>query len=499
MADEQTVKVNGKDVPTHTLYNAIRNGASDYYKSHVPVANAKNLQQTAEAIAKSNLTMNTFYNAMSQIGRMNVNATEWQDPLDTLFNQGTLERGVSVENMLIGWVDEQVFSYADAEKVFAVEKPNLTTLYSTLNRRSKYKVTVSMPEVKSILVDQGPEAILTRITGSLNNSIQRDNTRYVKEIIGQAIANRDVIFKIAPSGDNADKIDYTELIAQMKEDYTTMQWPDNDQHYNVMGIDNPSDQSHIMTVLSAHIMARVDVNVLASAFNMDKTDFVGQRVPINSFDDGNVVALMMDDRFIQIYDYLREDASIFNPEILATNYWAHVWKLYTYVKFFNAIVYVKSLPDDFAAYSQFFVKSMGKNIVIPTYDQVVDVLPLYANELNTKAAANADSKLKLDLSVTIDDPVQSANGPKVALVQQDGDTQNVLIADITAGNNGTASIDATKIDGLGIRITANTSQEAASANYNGSIKLTTSLVDKAGTTVLLQPADLSIGMSKSMV
>lgn len=503
---EPTVEVNGNQVETSHVYNAIRNSSNQDYQNHVPVANEQNLQETAQAIANYKPALNSFYSALLRIGMVNINSPRWIDPLQKEFTQRVLESGWSIEHLMVGWVDEHMFTYADADKVFAIEKPNVSALFSHVNRRSKYKVTVSIVEIQSILINQGVDSLLNRIKGAIDASVQRDNTKYIKAMFSAAIDDMSVIFKEVPkSADTSgDGLDYHKLIAEMREDYLNMGYVGNGEngvYYNTLGFDNPTKPEDILTIVSSHARAQMDVGVLASSFNMDKADLVGRRIPINSFDDGNVVALMLDKNFIQYYPYApvqMYEAEIFNPETLTRTFWVHVWGSYTYVKWFNAIAYVKSLPDDFAGYSQFFASSNGnsKPAVIPVRDESLDIEPLYLEPLKAKVAANAGAVLKCDLSVNIAESVQQANSPKVSLVQDVAGEEVYRIQDITAGNSGTVNIDATAFDNLRLKITANTSAQAADAQYRGNIKLTTSLVTSDGKTVLLKPAETNVGLSR---
>ena len=87
-------------------------------------------------------------------------------------------------------------------------------------------------------------------------------------------------------------------------------------------------------------MAEVDVEVLAKAFNMGKTQFEAQVIVVDDFGGmENTLALLVDKEWFMIYDTLRTVESIRNPKGLFTNYFLHVWQLQAVSKFRNAIAF----------------------------------------------------------------------------------------------------------------------------------------------------------------
>lgn len=333
----------GKHTVTQgTLLDAIRNSASDQYAASVPLANSGDISRTVEAITGNARNFSEFFDIITRIGRANIDAAYWRDPLDKNFNKGALTEGDSVQNIMVGMAAEHAFSFADANKVFQIEKPDVSALYSTVNRHSKYKVSVSMPEARRILLGpNGVENLYNRIMESLRSAAERDNTKGAKEIINRAIENG-VPYFVEVKNDASGNVDYKDLVKKMRYYYTMMTYVDNPDKYNAVGMENPTRPENVDVLLPAITQASTDVDVLASAFNMDRADFIGHQIPINALDNTDVISLMLDRNFIQIYDQLDQSASIFNPEVLTEQNFLHVWKSYSYVKFYNAICFVKA-------------------------------------------------------------------------------------------------------------------------------------------------------------
>ena len=126
-------------------------------------------------------------------------------------------------------------------------------------------------------------------------------------------------------------------------------------------------------LVNADFDATMDVEVLASAFNMDKAEFMGHRVLVNSFgdldldriteifsDDPNfsipegfddvlesyeaIPAVLVDRNFFMIFDNLYEFTEQYNGQGLYWNYWYHVWKTFSISPFANAALFVPGTP-----------------------------------------------------------------------------------------------------------------------------------------------------------
>ena len=112
--------------------------------------------------------------------------------------------------------------------------------------------------------------------------------------------------------------------------------------------------------------------VLASAFNMSKADFMGHRILIDSFgnldtdrldelfkNDPNyetltdaqllaldaIPAVLVDIDWFMIYDNLVEFTENYNGQGLYWNYFYHAWKTFSVSPFANATVFVPGVPS----------------------------------------------------------------------------------------------------------------------------------------------------------
>ena len=173
--------------------------------------------------------------------------------------------------------------------------------------------------------------------------------------------------------------------------------------------------------MDANYNAQYDVNVLASAFNMDKAEFMGHLKLIDSwtiFDndrfseimDGsdavetvtpeelalmaNVKAVLVDKEWFQIYDNNNKFTETYVASGMYWNYFYNVWKTVSSSPFSNAIVFVTNaatvtLPDTFSV--TIADKSSGKDAVTLTLkpDDKDTLAPSAVNFTQTDALTKA--------------------------------------------------------------------------------------------------------------
>ena len=136
--------------------------------------------------------------------------------------------------------------------------------------------------------------------------------------------------------------------------------------YNEAGVKTTTPKDRQVIFMDAKFNAKFDVGVLASAFNMDKADFMGRLFLIdkwNEFDndrfdiiransDGleevtddeltlmnDVVAVICDENWFQVYDNNNKFTEKYIASGLYWNYFYHTWKTISYSPFANAIVF----------------------------------------------------------------------------------------------------------------------------------------------------------------
>ena len=222
--------------------------------------------------------------------------------------------------------------------------------------------------------------------------------------------------------------------------------------------------------MDAMFNAQFDVNVLASAFNMDKADFMGRLFLIDNwtefdnerFDviransDGleeittqelallaDVKAVVMDENWFQVYDNNNKFTEKYVASGMYWNYFYHTWKTISYSPFANAVVFVASsantnLPNELT------VEILSKS--------VSDEATVFTFAVDTKNASLAPSSVNFEQTEVLTTngiAVQkfgaliipaSKSATECTLVATIGDTVYTASTTITASQNVGATI-----------------------------------------------------------
>ena len=190
--------------------------------------------------------------------------------------------------------------------------------------------------------------------------------------------------------------------------------------YNEAGVLTTTPKDRQCIFMDAMYNAQYDVNVLASAFNMNKADFEGRLHLIDdwtSFDnkrfeeirencDGieevtaaelpllaDVKAVLIDENWFQVYDNKNKFTEDYVGSGLMWNYWYHTWKTISASPFANAVVFVASgatitVPDSFKV--KVASKDLSETSVVVTFelDDATSLQPSDVSFVQTDALAD---------------------------------------------------------------------------------------------------------------
>lgn len=363
----QIITRNIKSTASKDLLNAIRNSASVDYKNYVPVVNdAHSVRDIGNIIMSYAPLQNEFIsNMVNRIITVWVQSKAYKNPW-SFFSKGELELGESIEQVWVDILQPFQFDPAIAEKqIFKREAPNVQAVFHYINSKLFYKVTIERETLRAAFVtENGLENMVTKIVEQLATSEQMDEFEIMKYLIARHILDGHFYPISIPtiSGDNARAI-----TAVIKEASDKILFPS--RLYNPAGVKNFTPKDNQYLISNAYWNSNMDVNVLSTAFNMEKSEFMGHRVLVDGFDaldndrlaalipdftpltDAELEALkeipsvLVDGDWMVFVTNLREMKDMPNGEGLYWQYWYHVWKTFSMSPFSNAIVFVPGQPE----------------------------------------------------------------------------------------------------------------------------------------------------------
>ena len=155
-------------------------------------------------------------------------------------------------------------------------------------------------------------------------------------------------------------------------------------------------------ITTADIMATIDVDVLAAAFNMDKAKFMGRVVIVDGFKNEGIYGVIADESWLQIYDNLFQMEEFYNARVMAWNQYLHVWGTFAICPFANAVMLVgsKAVPvTDVTIAAQTVAKGSNKTVtptLTPTNATSKIVKALSSDEQVLAASVASDKTIKIE-------------------------------------------------------------------------------------------------------
>lgn len=319
------------------ILNVIRANASSTYQERIPEATQDNIREIGNAMLTYESTQNEFLNALvNRIARVIITSKSYQNPL-RMFKKGVLEFGETIEEIFVNIARAHQFDPAVAEKeVFKREIPDVNAVFHKMNYQNFYKTTISNEQLRQAFLSyQGISDLIARIVDSLYTGSEFDEFLVMKQLIVDAANDGKMYAVTIPevTPDNAKTI-----VAKIKGVSNSMEFMSTT--YNSMGVLNYTKKENQIFLIDAAFDAMIDVEVLASAFNMSKAEFMGQRVLIDNFGElTGVYAAIVDKDWFMVFDNWIGFTENYNGQGLYWNYFYHCWKTFSTSPFSNAVLF----------------------------------------------------------------------------------------------------------------------------------------------------------------
>lgn len=327
------------------VLNVIRQNASAVYQERIPEATADNLHEVGEAILTFEAQANEFVNALiNRIGLVIINNRMASNPLAPL-KKGRLAVGETIEELFIDVIKAQTYDPRAAQNtLFKRHLPNVLSVFHTVNSELNYPITISNEQLrKAFMSYDGLDRFISGLIDSMYKSATLDEFVLMKQLISEW--GQQGRFIVEPITAVTDEASAKEAMIKIKAVSDGMTIFSNGMNYAGVWTNTPKDEQYLIT--TPEFNARLDVDVLAAAFNMDKASFAGHVIVVDNLGDlGNsgIEAILVDKNWYQVYDYLRTFKTAYNGEGLYWNYFYHVWMVYSLSPFANAVAFAASTP-----------------------------------------------------------------------------------------------------------------------------------------------------------
>ena len=399
------------------LLNAIRNAQGDRFTNAVPAADGTNENlRTIGSVLTSNTTfmnnwLNTLYERIALVRIVTMDG--WENPLAQYKKK--LEYGESYVEYATRLVKAKVRDYNYAKEHFMdIELPEHLSAIFHINCEVHYDTTILPAELKKCFLsyDRFAEFLDSEID-NLYRSMEHDEFLAMKYVVARAILDGNIATKEIPAVNAANA---REIVTRIKGVSNEMMFLNN--KYSKANVETYARRDEQHMLVSSDFSAVVDVNVLALAFNMEKSDFLARQVQIDGFGEldrdrldvlfskdplyvritdeqlaelAKVPAVLMHRDWFVVLDQMTEIYQSLNQMGPYQNYSLHASRTYCFSPFFKAVAFTVGAQSINSVTIDPATASMARGD-IKTFKAVVDSVNLAdPSVVWTVDAAHADS------------------------------------------------------------------------------------------------------------
>lgn len=339
------------------VVNAVIN-TSTTLKENIPLATAATLQTTGGAIMSYTPYMNEFISGLvNRILFQEAHNMVYENPLK-VFKGVDVPYGTDVQDSIANPAVATPYDSTAMSDVLAPANPDVKTVYYRRNRQDKYKVTVYDEQLTGAFLNAETfNNFVSMILNTLTSGDNIDEFKLMKGLVGQAINDGNIGSTTVKTADVTHEEFAKNIITDARAKFLQFQFPSSAYNaYKKMAdaagvagatpLTTWTSPERISIMLRADVAAYTDVEVLAKAFNMGKTEFLGRQVIVDSFGDtdkaAKTLAIIMDNTAIRTHDNTYKMAETpYNAATLSRTYFLHHWETMAYSPFANAHAFIE--------------------------------------------------------------------------------------------------------------------------------------------------------------
>ena len=317
-------------------------------------------EQTIGKIGETILSYTTIKNEFLDVlvnkicGQIFMNKV-YTNPL-SFFEKEPVPYGSTLESIFTDLIKaknfNENFGTGDTEvgSLIGVEKPPVKTEYYSRNFAKKYKISISDQQLRTAFMNaNGLQNLINQVLIVPTNSRNFDDFQMMKGLLANA-STKEVTLSTgyATASDDKKAKELTKKVRALVDRFGMM-----GNVFNIQGVNTFTNPQNIVIITTPEVSAMLDVELLATAFNMEKAEMGRRIVKIDSFQkynntankfeaDSKVELMIVDEDYIQFRRTLQVSESFRNPDHLTTNVFTHNQGICAVCGFVNAVKILNS-------------------------------------------------------------------------------------------------------------------------------------------------------------
>lgn len=333
-----------------SIFNLIRTYGSDVYKDAVPALTDKSpIGDVATPILTQPDVYKEFSILLGAFIKAYVDDRIWENPLISLFTNTNQPLGEWSAEIANNPVAPRKYDASHPEYVLQYAMNDDKVLYYVRNVKEFFKVSIALEDMKGAFesYETFNSYVSMKVASQLSGK-QISMFNHIFEAIDAnykagALVTQNTV--VPASLDETAIKNFTKSVKSLSKKFTYPSTAYNKYgslegaNGDFKGFTRPED---VIILATVDYLTAVDVEYLASAFNLDKAEIRDKIYEVNDFGydrftdagvfiehvDSPIQAIICDRRFFRFSRDLDMNTERFNEETLVTNYWSHAW--YTY-------------------------------------------------------------------------------------------------------------------------------------------------------------------------
>lgn len=286
------------------LLNAMRANASPTYQDRIPEATRDNLATIGNLLTSVGFE-DVYSEWVGLIGKVALTIFSnraYNNPLK-LLKKGRLPLGSTLEEIFIQMAKPVEF---DPEGTDALKRviPDGVSLYHSKDFFHTYTASISRAQVRNYFTSDGTlDRFFTETINSLYSGYELDEYLTIKELLVGELPNAYTL-AMKPLTDEATSKTFVRQLRQ-----TILDLGFASDKYNPLGVLTHTPRENLVLFIDTKTYARIGVDVLASAFNMEEVNYNIRIIPLDNLTydigqgaDNSCFALLVDSEAIKVYD-----------------------------------------------------------------------------------------------------------------------------------------------------------------------------------------------------
>lgn len=318
------------------ILNNIRANASTEYASRIPEATRENISAIGNSFSTYTNLYNEFCEALlNKIGKTILETKLFKNKL-ARFKKGTILDARDVEEIFVQMASvEGAYDPNGLNPLGRRELPDVKVFYHRLNRQDYYAISIGDIDFRRVFQSADTlDSFISALINSVYSGAEYDEYVAMKELLATYDGYFDYnVPAITSSTAEASAKTFVKTLRKAVQDvgFASTQ-------YNSAHVKTWTDAKDLVLLVNKDVIAEIDVEVLAKAFNMGKTDIQVEIVVLDDFGSlTNTYGLLVDKDFFRVYDTLSHMEPQRNAQGLFTNWFYHVHQILSLSRFKTAI------------------------------------------------------------------------------------------------------------------------------------------------------------------